>query len=135
MARVIDSSVLIDLERRGQPLSALESSIPGEAVAVAAVTASELLAGVYRAAPSARRARRESFVETVLGAFPVFPFDLTVARLHAGLVADLTASGRLIGVNDAMIAATALAHGYELLTLNVRDFERVPNLIVRRPDW
>ncbi len=57
-----------------------------------------------------------------------------VARVHARLVADLTAAGRLIGPNDVMIAATAVAHGYGLLTLNVREFARVPGLDVRRHD-
>ncbi len=34
-----------------------------------------------------------------------------------------------------MIAATALTHEYELLTENVREFNRVPGLKVRQPDW
>lgn len=135
MARLIDSSVFIALERRGQPLSALEATIPGEAVALAAITGSEPLAGGVRAVPSTRRRRREAFVETVLEAFPVLPFGLAVARVHAQLVADLAAVGQLIGPNDLLIAATALAHGYDLLTLNVREFARVPGLTVRRPDW
>ncbi len=135
MARLTDSSVFIELERRGQPLSALEASIPGEAVALAAITASEPLSGVYRAAPSLRRSRRKSFVTTLLEAFPVLPFDLTAARLHARLLADLTATGQLIGLNDLMIAATALVHGYDVLTFNVREFERVPGLVARWPDW
>ena len=135
MARLIDATVFIELERRGQPLSVLEAAIPGEAVALAAITASELLAGVHRAVPSERRRRREAFVETVLAQFPVFPFDLRVARLHALVLAELTAAGQLIGLNDLMIATTALVYGYEILTLNVREFERVPGLVVRRPDW
>lgn len=135
MARLIDSSVFIDLERRGQQLSALEATIPEEAVALAAITGSELLAGVFRAVPSPRRRRREAFVETVLEAFPVLPFGLAVARVHAQLVADLPAVGQLIGPNDLLIAATALAHGHELLTLHVREFARVPGLTVSRPDW
>lgn len=135
MARLIDSSVFIELERRGQPLSALEATIPGEAVALAAITGSELLAGVFRAVPSLRRRRREAFVETVLEAFPVLPFGLVVARVHARLLADLAAVGQLIGPNDLLIAATALAYGYELLTLNIQEFARVPGLTVHRPDW
>lgn len=33
-----------------------------------------------------------------------------------------------------IVAATAIAHGYDVFTLNVREFERVPGLIVTRPD-
>lgn len=41
--------------------------------------------------------------------------------------------GTPIGANDLMIAATALAHGAVLITRNVREFERVPNL--RYENW
>lgn len=75
------------------------------------------------------------FVERVLARVPVLPFDLAVARMHAQLAFELFAIGRPIGSHDLLIAATAVAHGYDLLTLNVREFERVPGLIVRRPHW
>lgn len=135
MARLIDTSVFIELERADQPLSALEASIPGESVALAAMTASELLAGVYRAVPSKRRGSREAFVETILEQFPILAFDLDGARTYARLLAELTVAGRLIGLSDLLIAATALTYGYEVLTHNIRDFQRVPRLVVRQPDW
>ncbi len=135
MARLIDTSVFIELERADQPLSALEASIPGESVALAAMTASELLAGVYRAVPSKRRGSREAFVETILEQFPILAFDLDGARTYARLLAELTVAGRLIGLSDLLIAATALTYGYEVLIHNIRDFQRVPGLVVRQPDW
>ena len=100
-----------------------------------AITASELLVGVHRTTPIERRRRREAYVEAVLEELVVVPFDLVVARVHARLLARLLDAGQAIGVNDLQIAATALAHGYDLLTLNLRDFERVPGIVVRRPSW
>jgi predicted nucleic acid-binding protein len=47
----------------------------------------------------------------------------------------LAAAGQLIGDRDLLIAATALTHGYDLLTNNLRDFARVPGLRVRQPTW
>ncbi len=41
----------------------------------------------------------------------------------------------MIGANDLLIAATALTYGYEVMTHSVRDFEKVPGLDVRQPDW
>ncbi len=102
---------------------------------MASISASELLAGVLRAALGARRVRRELFVERLLARVPVVPFDLVVARVHARLAAELIGSGRQIGEIDLLIAATAVANSYDLLTLNVRDFERVPGLVVHRPGW
>ena len=135
MAQSIDSSIFITLERRGQPLSTLASAAPDEPIALASITASELLAGVHRADSPERRLRREAFVEAILGVVPLLPFDLQLARTHAQLWAHLAVSGQLIGANDLLIAATALSYDYAVLTQNVREFQRVPGLIVRQPTW
>lgn len=135
MAGLIDSSVVIELERRGLPPEALLAVATGEPVVIAAITASELLAGVHRAAVSERRRRREAFVDWVLDGIPVLPFGLREARVHARLGAELAETGRPIGPNDLQIAATALATGYDVLTHNLREFGRVPGLVVDRPSW
>ena len=135
MARPVDSTVVIELERRDQSLSDLEAIIPGEPFAFAAITASELLVGVHRADSPARRSRRQDFIEAVLGEVPIIPFDLPVARVHARVLAELMATGQMIGRNDLLIAATALAHDCDVLTHNRRHFERVPGLVVHRPTW
>ena len=134
MAQLIDSSVFIGLERRRVSPDEFFSAYRDD-VALAAVTASELLVGVYRAGAPEQRVRREAAVEDVLAAFPVLSFDLNAARVHARLAAEMSASGQLIGSHDLLIAATALANGYDVLTTNVRDFSRVPGLVVREPDW
>ncbi len=135
MAQLVDSSVFIGLERSGRAPSTFAALSPTEPMAIASVTASELLTGIYRANTVDRRTRRENFVEAVLAAIPVLPFDLHVARVHARLWAQLAAVGQLIGDYDLIIAATALTHGYDLVTDNLRHFERVSGLTVRRPTW
>jgi len=135
VADLIDTSVFIELERRGRGVDALASGAPDAVVALSSVTASELLAGVYRADTEARRERRNVFVEAILDIIPVLPFDLRVARTHAQLWARLAVAGRVIGAHDLIIAATALTHGYGVLTANLRDFQRVPGLRVRQPAW
>lgn len=136
MALLIDSSVFIALERRARPVAAL-GVVAGseEPVALAAITASELLTGCYRADTADRRVRRLTFVEAVLETVPVVPFDVRVARTHAQIWAQLMATGRSIGAHDLQIAATALAYGYSVLTDNAREFRRVPALEVRQPAW
>lgn len=135
MALIVDSSVFVALERRRLRLEGLPLEDPDEPIAVAAITASELLVGVHRADTPERRLRREAFVEAVLELVPVLPLDLRVARTHALLWAQLRRTGQVIGVHDLLIAATAIAHGRALLTENLRDFERVPGLAVRQPHW
>jgi predicted nucleic acid-binding protein len=135
LALLIDTSVLIGMERRGMQPEDFGGLAPPQSAALASITASELLVGVHRTTPESRRIRRETFVERLLGTILVLPFDLRVARAHAQLTATLAAAGRPIGAHDLIIAATALAHGFDVLTDNPRDFGRVPGLVVRRPDW
>ncbi len=135
MGLIIDSSVLIATERAGKKFSDLLSHFDDEPIAIAAITASEILAGVYRSEPSHRRWRRQEYVEEVLAQIAVLPFDLSLARVYARIAADLTSTGRLIATHDLIIAVTALAQEYAVLTDNARDFEKVPGLEVRQPDW
>lgn len=127
MGVLLDTSVLVQLERaRAQ----LELDFDDE-VAVSAITASELLHGVHRAATSGQASRREAFVARVLTTIPVVPFDTDIARVHARIWAQLAGDGVTIGAHDLIIAATALARGWDLATHNMRDFARVPGLQLR----
>lgn len=127
MAVLIDTSVLIDIER-GR--SDLDAAVGDEDRAISAITASELLHGVHRATDDRVRARRQAFVEHILAALDPIPIDVRVARAHAAAWAQLDAAGTRIGAHDLWIAATALAHGYAVASANVRDFARVPGLNV-----
>lgn len=131
MGKVIDSSVLIAAQRGQLDLQAALDDHRNEAFAISAVTASELLHGVHRVA-AVRRAATEAFVEGLLQHLPVLPFELLGARIHARLWATLLASGNAVGERDLLIAATALAHGFEVVTRDERSFPRVPGLTVVR---
>lgn len=133
MGVLIDASVLIGLERSGSELELRVEGRGDEEFFLSVVTASELLHGVHRSADDRIRSRRSAFVEAVLERLPILGIDLATARAHAGMWAGLSASGRLIGAHDLWIAASCLAHGLTLVTLNVREFARVPGL--RLEDW
>lgn len=122
--QLIDTSVLIDVERGALPLAPLET----DEKAISVISVSELLHGVHRADHSARRVKREAVVEQILDAVEQLPIDSAVARVHARVWAGLESSGETIPAHDLWIAATALTHGLELVTSNARDFERVPGL-------
>ncbi len=127
MAVLIDTTVLINAERRGQ---ALDDVIGDKERGISTITASELLHGVHRAEDGAVRARRSAFVEHVISAMEPLPITTAIARAHAAVWAELEKDGDLIGAHDLWIAATALSHGMEVATANVKDFERVPGLTV-----
>jgi tRNA(fMet)-specific endonuclease VapC len=127
MAVLIDTSVLIDAERRGQ---ALDRSIGEQERAISAITVSELLHGIHRATEERVRVRREAFVEHLLGSIEALPVTTPVARAHTGIWAALERSGKMIGAHDLWIAATAVTHGMSVATANAGEFQRVPGLAV-----
>lgn len=140
MGTVLDTTVFIELERatRGEPAEHAMQTVSkrleehlgaNDEVAIASITASELLHGVHRATDE-HLARREVFVEAVLAAFPALPFDLLAARTHARLWAHLASSGTDVGAHDRIVAATAISNGWRIGTANTRHFERIPGLHV-----
>jgi tRNA(fMet)-specific endonuclease VapC len=131
VALLIDSSVFIASERQTLSFRDVAGISANEVAVLAAVTASELLAGAYRADTAARRLQRETFVEQILSMVLVIPFDLTAAREYARLSALVRGSGQAIGAHDLQIAATAVAGRFEIVTHNLRDFGRIPGVKVR----
>jgi tRNA(fMet)-specific endonuclease VapC len=127
VAVLIDTTVLIDAERRGE---ALDRAIGEEGRAISAITVSELLHGVHRAADERRRVRREALVEYLLESIEALPATTAVARTHARIWSHLEGKGELIGAHDLWIAATAVTHGMSVATSNVSEFRRISGLTV-----
>ena len=132
MATLIDTSVLIAIERGQIDPRLLAGEDDEEEVAIAAITASELLHGVHRLRGAVARTRAERFVEALLAAIPVVPFDLEIARVHARLDAELSARGAAVADADLMIAATAVWLDYRVVTRGLRSFPRIKGLDVVR---
>jgi tRNA(fMet)-specific endonuclease VapC len=126
---ILDTSVLIDAERAG--VDSLEVAIGDEDnVAVAAITAAELLVGV-ELAEGERRARRREFVEAVLDSISVEDYDLDVATAHAALLAHARRAGRPRGAQDLIIAATARAREREVFSIDEEGFAELPGVTLR----
>lgn len=132
MGGLIDTSVFVAAERGKLDLAGWLSAHAEERFAISAITVSELWFGVHRADASHRTAR-EALVRSIAHDFPVLDVDAAVAEVHARLWAGLSGKGALIGAHDLLIAATALHASLDVITLNARDFRRVPGLRVVTP--
>jgi predicted nucleic acid-binding protein len=131
MGLVVDSSVFIVLERSRADLASLRQVSPGESgLALSAVTWAELCHALYRTRTTEQFQRRETYLKLIAAAFEILPFDTAAAQLAGEVGGKEAASGRVLPALDLQIAATALAHGYGVLTANLRDFHRVPGLRV-----
>jgi predicted nucleic acid-binding protein len=104
-------------------------TVPREDQFTSAAVAAEL----YRGALRSERARfhLENIEKRVLPGVTVLPFDVAVARVYGEIEAGLK-SGHSLADADLQIAATAIRHGLELVTGNVRHFETVPGLVLCR---
>ena len=130
MGLLIDTSICIRIERSGQRYAEALASWGNEEWYLSCVTASELLHGVHRATDAGIKLRRAAFVEVLLAEFPILPIDLAIARTHAQIWAQLASAGQLIGSHDLWLAATCISLDLGVLTMNRREFDRVPGLRV-----
>jgi tRNA(fMet)-specific endonuclease VapC len=119
---------LIDADRRGRHLDRFIAD--EDDVAIAAVTAAELLVGV-ELADDDRRPTRAAFVRSVLDTVPIEDYDIQVARAHATLLAHARRTGRPRGAHDLIIAATAAARDRIVVSTDSSAFADLPGVPVR----
>lgn len=94
---------------------------PDGEVRISVVTITELLVGVLRAPDDATRAARQTTLEVARRFIPI-PYDEAVAERLARIIGALREAGRRVNLFDAVIAATAAAHGLVVWTQDA-DFE------------
>ena len=102
------------------------AAMPKNTFAISIVVAAELRYGaILKASPKFSRQ-----VEAVLEGIDILPMEEPV-NWHCGRIrAELARLGQPIGQNDLFIAAHACALGLVLVTVNLREFARVPELAV-----
>ena len=134
MGLILDSSVVIAAERRGNTVEQLIEQIVkatgDQEAALSAIGLTELIHGIYRAPTPEVRLRRESFIGELLADLTVYPFSKETALLAGKLDGEQQSRGTVIPFGDLLTGATALSIGYSVLTANLRDFQRIPGLNV-----
>lgn len=132
MAFLFDTDAISEL-LRSRPLPSYVrwlGQIPREEQFTSAVVVGELYKGAYRS--PARERHLANIERRVLPAMTVLPYDTASARVFGEVRARLEETGQLLADADLQIAATAIHHNLELVTGNLRHFERVPALRVER---
>lgn len=130
MGVIFDTSVLIAIERGSLNIEGLIKGRENEAFGISVITVSELLHGVHRADSEKRRLKRDAYVEKIIETFPIYPFELSAARIYARIWAHLTKRGITIGAHDLMIASTAISIGFSVMTSDMRDYGKIKGLEV-----
>lgn len=118
---LVDTSIFIAAEQQ-RPVA---EPPPGEA-RISVATLTELGVGVRRADDEPLRPLRDATFARAMR-FVALPCDEAVAERLADLLATARTRRRRAGAMDAIIAATALAHGLTVWTLDA-DFEVLAEL-------
>ena len=112
-APLIDTDVLIDYLRGHPRAVAFISALP-DTVYISSIAVAELHVGV-------REGRERVALADLLSTLSCLDVSAEIAQ-QAGLLRRDFGRSHGVGLNDAIIAATALAHGLQLCTLNVKHF-------------
>jgi tRNA(fMet)-specific endonuclease VapC len=124
---ILDTTVLVTAERGMRRLDRVIAD--EDDVAIAAISAAELLVGVELAS-SRQQPLRRAFVEELLSSTTIEPYDLSVARHHAELLAHAQRAGRHRGAHDLIIAATAKGRARVVVTADLSGFKDLPGVDV-----
>jgi tRNA(fMet)-specific endonuclease VapC len=127
---ILDTNTLVYFFQGRGRVAERMLAVPPSEVGLPAVVLYELELGVLQS--KAPRRRHEQLQE-LLEAVSVLPFGRAEAKSAARLRALLEREGRGIGPYDTLIAATALARFGTLVSHNVREFSRIPDL--KLEDW
>lgn len=126
---LLDTDILSDLVRN--PHGAVAGAITAageETVCTSVVVAGELRYGARKSGSRALRNR----IDLIVSAVEVLPLETPADEHYARIRHELTRRGALIGPNDLLIAAQALALDLTLVSRNQREFKRVRGLRVER---
>ena len=104
-----------------------DARLPLQDCGVSIVVLGELEFGAHG---SSRSAQSFAAIHDFAASVQVVELDTRVARQYGRLRAHLRSTGQPIGPNDQWIAAHALARDVPLITHNLAEFRRVPDLAV-----
>lgn len=99
-------------------------------ICISSVTLAELRYGV---AKSQFQEKNQAALDGFILPLEIAVFDESAASYYGALRASLERKGTPIGAMDLMIGAHALSQNLTIVTNNVREFNRIPHLVV--VDW
>lgn len=130
---LLDTNVLSEVIKKRPDRSVMErlGSIPADDLFTSSICVTELRFGTVRHPRSGSIWNR--IEAEILPRLEVLPVGMGEALRAGEILADLANRGELIGLEDVLIAATALENGLTAVTRNLKHFHRIPGL--RSESW
>jgi tRNA(fMet)-specific endonuclease VapC len=125
---LLDTNILSELVKKRPNPGFLERlrSEPSEMLHTSSICVTELRHG------SSLRDDFEIFwkkiTDNIISRISILEFGENEAYTAGDILAQLQKKGKMIGIEDIYIAATAISHNFTLVTANTRHYERIDNL-------
>jgi len=125
MKYLVDSDYVADYLVAKSSATELLSSLAREGISISSLTVGEIYEGIYYGYHPEEGTRRfQRFLDTV----HILRLTPGIMQQFARIRGELRHTGSIIGDFDILIGTTALQHKLTLVTRNLRDYERIPNL-------
>ncbi|MBD2339606.1 type II toxin-antitoxin system VapC family toxin [Calothrix sp. FACHB-156] len=128
MRYLLDTNICIYIIKQ-KPQKVLDKfqSLSISDVGISSITVAELEYGV---AKSEQQEKNRAALLQFLLPLEIVDFNQASAVIYGTIRSNLESRGLIIGAMDLLIAAHALSLGVLLVTNNVREFSRIPNLLL-----
>jgi len=122
-----DSTILIDLSRGNEEaiLFCDDKRKNGQDIAISVISSMELIIGC-------RNKRELNRTLTFLADFVLIDISIPISKRAFQLMLQFNMSDGLV-IPDAFIAATAEEENLQLVTSNIRHFEMIPGITLKKP--
>ena len=121
---LVDTSILIDyLRKKNKRKTEFYKIVGNYNLFVSTITLFELYAG-------AKDEQEMRDVNNITEYLEILPFTTNTAKKAGEIYRILRDKNKVIEAKDLFIAATALSHDFPIMTLNVKHFDRIPELSV-----
>ena len=129
MILFLDTNICIYFLKGTHPLVKTRLMEHGpEDIKIPAIVKAELL---YGAVKSTRQDENRERVVRFLGPFEIVPFDDSATACYADIRSQTEVKGKPVGPKDLVIAATVLSQNGTLVTNNTKEFQHIPELMLK----
>ncbi len=128
---MLDTNICIYI-LRDRPIELVGKLNSAGDISISSIVFAELLFGIELSPKKSQKTRSEQLKKFVQY-LNIVPWDENAAMHYSQIRAKLKKTGTLIGNMDLLIGSHARSLGLELVTNNIKEFERIPGL--RIENW
>ena len=129
MKYLVDSDYVADYLKGRPTATALLGVLFQDGMAMSIITFAEVYEGIYY---GYNRTHYTKIFHHFLQGVSVLGITRSIAKQYARMRGELGRKGQLIDQPDLFIAATATYHHLTLVTRNLKDYERIPDLNIHQ---